>query len=104
MPEEVITPRTYPIFAPLNERDIVILGGDTGYDYLSDVLVFNVISKECKKVTDGGKYKVVSFNNQISSVKNKVIALVTSFSHTSCLIEWSFGQDTVTTFQLGINP
>ena len=75
-PKEVFTPRRNPLVVPLNQNEIAILGGYGENGGLSDVLIFNVTSKECHKVADGGDYKFMSDNNQIALKGNKVIALV----------------------------
>jgi len=61
LPIEVVQPRELPVVVPLNKSEIVILGGCCGDDYdeihLSDIVVFNVKTKACRKVSDWGDYK-----------------------------------------------
>ena len=42
--------RERPAVAPLNESDIVILGGQAGLTYLGDVIIFDTITETCQKV------------------------------------------------------
>ena len=72
------------------------MGGIGSRGYLSDVLIFNVTSKECRKV-DAGKaeLKFCSNTNQTALVGNKIVALV-NFYKTPCLIKWKIGQKTTT--------
>lgn len=92
LPKKEFVPRRNPVVIPLNDREIAILGGcDENDKDLSDVVVFDVINKECRKVADGGDLKFTSDNNQIALVGNKVIALVFEKDDIPCLIEWSKG-------------
>ena len=63
LPEEVFAPRIYPAVVPLNESEIAILGGSGGRAILSYVVIFNVATKDFRKVADGGDYKFCSKSN-----------------------------------------
>ena len=45
IPQNIFTPRQNPAVAPLNDTDIVIMGGWHGGDYLNDVVVFDTTNK-----------------------------------------------------------
>lgn len=93
LPKTEFAPRRNPVVIPLNDSEIAILGGCGENDKdLSDVVVFNVVNKECRKVADGGDLKFTSDNNQIALIGGKVIALVFEKDDIPCLIEWSKGQ------------
>ena len=53
-PEEVFGYRRLAVVVPLNESEIVILGGKGDLKY--DIVTFNVTNNECRKVADGGNY------------------------------------------------
>jgi hypothetical protein len=60
----VFTVRRNSIVVPLNENEIAILGGCGVINgYLFDVIVFNVTSKQCRKVADAGDKNFDSFDN-----------------------------------------
>ena len=71
--ENILTKRTEPAVAPLNDTEIAILGGSGE----SDVIVFNTTTKTCQKVSAGGDYKFKTYGNQcVQAGINKVVALV----------------------------
>ena len=42
-PEKIISPRIYACFTALNQEEIAIFGGqDDNYDFLDDVILFNI--------------------------------------------------------------
>ena len=86
MPEAPLTVRRNPVVAVLNQTEIAILGGETDFyinkSYLckSDVLIFDTVSKTCKKaprlVEDNSKtFKAIGMNC-VSRMKNHLVALV----------------------------
>lgn len=70
-------PRANPAVVPLNDNEIVILGGyDESEFERKDIVVFSVKNRTCNKVYSGGHYRFKSSSNQTAFVENKVIALV----------------------------
>ena len=51
--ENILTKRSTPAVAPLNDTEIAILGGWNKPNSLSDVIVFNTTTKTCQKVSAG---------------------------------------------------
>ena len=79
IPRSHLSPRTYPVVVPLNSGEIAILGGDSGVndECLSDVVLFNTKSEQCKKVAGEGTFEFKSLSNQSARFGyKKVIALV----------------------------
>ena len=90
--ENILTKRSVPAVAPLNDTEIAILGG---YG-LSDVIVFNTITKTCQKVS-AGDYKFTASGNQcVQAGINKVVALVRDKDNKPAVISWTKGASAVT--------
>ena len=55
-PSSSFTPRAWPVVCPLNDFEIVIIGGDIqdGYQCFNDIFIFEVGTGRCKKVGEGG--------------------------------------------------
>ena len=79
--------------APLNEKEIVVLGGwDKGMNCLGDVVVFETKTNTCKKVVSGEGRAFVTADNQCIQVgNNRVLALVSEQNNNATLIEWTNG-------------
>ena len=94
--ENILTTRTRPAVAPLNDTEIAILGGCNSGS-LSDVIVFNTTTKTCQKVSAGGDYKFSAGGNQcVQAGINKVVALVTDKDGKPAVISWTKGASAVT--------
>ena len=92
----ILTKRTVPAVAPLNDTEIAILGGNDG-NCLSDVIVFNTTTKTCQKVSAGGDYKFYAEGNQcVQAGINKVVALVKDKDNKPAVISWTKGASAVT--------
>ena len=90
--ENILTKRTRPAVAPLNDTEIGILGGWNSPNRLSDVIVFNTTTKTCQKVSAGGDYKFTADGNQcVQAGINKVVALVTDKDDKPAVISWTKG-------------
>ena len=59
-PRNVLSSRTSLTVCPINDTEIVIMGG-LNDDYFSDLVVFDTTTKKCLKVIDG-EYKFWSFD------------------------------------------
>ena len=95
--ENILTPRTVPAVAPLNDTEIAILGGYNRPNSLSDVIVFNTTTKTCQKVSAGGDYKFDADGNQcVQAGINKVVALVSHKYNKPAVISWTKGASAVT--------
>ena len=58
VPPNVFPARQNPAVAPLNDTEIVILGGYLGDNrYLSDVVVFDTTTSQCRQVLSNGRKK-----------------------------------------------
>ena len=94
--KNILTKRSRPAVAPLNDTEIAILGG-WNYSYrLSDVIVFNTTTKTCQKVA-AGDYKFNAAGNQcVQAGINKVVALVKDKDDKPAVISWTKGASAVT--------
>ena len=97
--ENILTKRSRPAVAPLNDTEIAILGGPGE----SDVIVFNTTTKTCQKVSAGGDYTFSADGNQcVQAGINKVVALVTDKDENGdiddkpAVISWTKGASAVT--------
>ena len=65
LPENVISPRSHVLFTSLNERELVIIGGqDEEGDPMSETNVFDTHSFEAKRVVSNAlSYRVVACKN-----------------------------------------
>ena len=96
--ENILTKRSTPAVAPLNDTEIAILGGYNNSGELSDVIVFNTTTKTCQKVSAGGDYKFEASGNQcVQAGINKVVALVCDKDgNNPAVISWTKGASAVT--------
>ena len=62
----ILSPRYDPIVVPLNTTEFAILGGYGGHShyYLTDVILFEVKTEECKKVVSKSLLKFCAIGNQ----------------------------------------
>ena len=45
-------PRAFPAVAPLNGREIVVMGGRTAFNFVGDVLIFDTETEEMRLVAE----------------------------------------------------
>ena len=64
VPQDNLSPRAVPAVTPINDNEIVIMGGWDGDKRISDVVIFDTTTYACQKVTDGGDYKFAASANQ----------------------------------------
>ena len=67
---------------PLNSEEIVIIGGEykinrSNLTQYSDIIIYEVATDSCKRVSIGGELKFGNFGNQSIQVsENRVVAMV----------------------------
>ena len=77
IPLEVLSTRCNPVVAPLNDKEIAILGGHNSDVYLNDIVLFNIGQESCAKVVEDQSIQFYAFGNQsFTKSMNKIIALV----------------------------
>ena len=50
IPLEVLSTRCNPVVAPLNDKEIAIMGGHNSDVYLNDIVLFNIGQESCARV------------------------------------------------------
>lgn len=85
----------------LNDREILILGGDGQASFEQDAYIFDTASqrmtKKLNQLSDDGNLKVSAWGNQSKKLKNgQVLALVQDESWEPFLIKYEANQNRVT--------
>ena len=60
----ILSPQTNTVVAPLNETEIVIMGGRDISGYLGDVIVFNTQTQKFQNVVQDSTFKFTAVSNQ----------------------------------------
>lgn len=83
--------------APLNDTEIVIMGGIGDGGMLDDVIIFDTITDQCLQVVSEGGYAFEAYGNQcVQAGQHRVVALVTPSDFSPTVIEWFKGNPTPT--------
>ena len=85
--------------APLNDNEIVVMGGCDKSGFLGDVIVFNTQTQQCQNVVQDSAFKFEACSNQCAKTNlNTVVALVHKDGKSSLptLIKWTKGESAFT--------
>lgn len=81
VPKTILSHRTFPVVVPLNDTEIVVMGGRSSMNWFGDLVIFDTITNKCQQMFNDttGMFKYeADDNNQCAQVGvNKIIALVT---------------------------
>lgn len=89
-------PRSNPAGSPLNDTQIVLMGGWNRAEYFSDVQVFDIKAEKPQQMVIKDAYKFQAWGNQCAQLgMNRVIALVRGEDFAPSVIEWKQGTSAV---------
>ena len=96
MSENILRARLYPSVSPINDTEIVIMGGISTENWLGDIIIFNTTTKNCKKEALVEIVKFQAPTNQCANISwNKVYALICNKDDKPAMISWTKGELTI---------
>lgn len=96
-----LRPRMNAIISPINSRQLVIIGGQSGVLYYDSVHVFDTETKTVRTVASGRQCETApSPGSQTTLVRNgKILAFVSSLQYPPRIIQYSEGHSFVVTIE-----